>query len=208
MRTINEILFSLSPPPVKVDISIAHQSVTVWHDFTTSTDTIQSLLEDAGFDVSGLNHSAFERVLSQRIPDTGAIPRRKHIQQCTMCQEAVTLDDALSPQKFPPDDGPHRITLSIGGMTCSSCPATITEMVSQLPGISEVVVNLLNHCATVVVARRELVGSVTETVDDCGYEVEVVNVEPFGPSTSNSNATTTAPRNLLLCVNGMYSQLR
>lgn len=76
-------------------------------------------------------------------------------------------------------------------------------MVSQLPGISEVVVSLLNHSATVVVARRDLVGSVTETIDDCGYEVDVVKVEPLIPSTSES---ATGPRTLSLRVDGMYCQ--
>ncbi|KAG2056447.1 heavy metal translocatin [Suillus hirtellus] len=88
-------------------------------------------------------------------------------------------------------------------MTCSACPRTITEMVSQLPGISEVVVSLLNHSATVVVARRDLVGSVTETIDDCGYEVDVVKVEPLIPSASES---ATGPRTLSLRVDGMYCQ--
>jgi len=103
------------------------------------------------------------------------------------------------------DDVPHFITLSVGGMTCSSCSGTITEMVSQLPGISEVVVNLLNNSATVVVARRDLIGSVTETIEDCGFEVDVINVEPLVSSTTHSD-TTTGPRNLLIRVDGMYCQ--
>ncbi|OJA14680.1 hypothetical protein AZE42_02396 [Rhizopogon vesiculosus] len=210
VRTINEVLFSLSPPPTRVDVSIIHQSVTVWNVLTTARDTIQSVLEDAGFDISGLRHKGdSEHTLSQRTSGMGAIlsdRHRKHVQQCLLCQESGAVDNTVSSPKVSVDDQPHLITLSIGGMTCSSCPATITEMVSPLPGISEVVVSLLNHSATVVVARRDLVSSVTETIDDCGYEVEVIKVEPLTPSTSSSDAMTTGPRNLLLRVEGMRCQ--
>jgi Cu+-exporting ATPase len=164
------------------------------------------MLEDAGFDIY---NSSEHTALSRRVPSVGTVlsgRHQKHIQQCLFCQEAAVVDDAFLPQKVSADDHPHLITLSIGGMTCSSCPATITEMVSQLPGISELVISLLNHSATVVVARRDLIGSVTETIDDCGYEVEVVKVEPFRPLTSHSDTTTTGPRNLLLRVEGMYCQ--
>jgi copper chaperone CopZ len=108
--------------------------------------------------------------------------------------------------EVPVDDVPLLVTLSVGGMTCSSCSGTITEMVSQLTGISKVVVNLLNNSATVVVERRDLVGSVTETIEDCGFEADVIKVEPLVLPTSSSNTTTTGPRNLLIRVDGMYCQ--
>ncbi|KAG2367395.1 heavy metal translocatin [Suillus spraguei] len=239
VSTINEVLFSLSPPPTRVDISIIHQSVTVGHALTILSHTIQSMLEDAGFDVSD---PTSEQRLSQQIRTTLSGKRQKHIQQCSSCQEAAAAapEDAVPPllrgnatnlssnnvsstdcstlepglqkdpepsprpsHKFGIDDVPHLVALSVGGMTCSACPSTITEMVSQLPGISEVVVSLLNHSATVVVARRDLVGSVTETIDDCGYEVNIIKVEPLVSPTSQS---ATGPRNLSLRIDGMYCQ--
>ena len=207
-RTVNEVLFSLSPPPTRVDVSIIHHSVTVEYVLTTMRDTMQSMLEDAGFDIFDLGHNSSQHTLSDP-PGIGTIlsdKHRKHIQQCLLCQEAGAVDDAVSPSKVLVDNMPHLITLSIGGMTCSSCPATITEMVSPLPGISEVVVSLLNHSATVVVARRDLVPSVTETIDDCGYEVEVIKVEPFISSASGCDKPKTGLRNLLVRVDGMYCQ--
>ncbi|KAG1755710.1 heavy metal translocatin [Suillus lakei] len=199
VSTINEVLFSLSPPPTRVDVSIVHQSVTIGHAHTIPGHTIQSMLEDAGFDVSDSGSSTPEQRLSQQMSTALSGKRQKHIQQCSSCQEAATtaLEDIIPPLL------PHLVTLSIGGMTCSSCPTTITEMISQLPGISEVVVSLLNHSATVVVARKDLVGSVTETIDDCGYEVDVIKVEPLVPSTPES---ATGPRNLFLRIDGMYCQ--
>lgn len=197
------------------------------------------MLEDVGFDV--VSDPTSEQRLSQQMCTTLSGKRRKHIQQCSSCQEidATALEDLvppllrgnagnLSPHSVSPkdfsvlegsendpelsqrplhkvgiDDVAHLVTLSVGGMTCSSCPSTITELVSQLPGISEVVVSLLNHSATVVVARRDLVSSVTETIDDCGYEVDVIKVEPLVPLTSDS---ATGLRNLSLRIDGMYCQ--
>ncbi|KAG1754023.1 heavy metal translocatin [Suillus paluster] len=244
-RTINELLFSMSPPPTRVDVSIVHQSVTVEHALTIPRDIIKSVLEDAGFEISDPDPAASEHRQSQRMSGMSTMlsgQRRKHIQQCLFCQEAraIALDDNVSPllrgnigglssnsvsptdcstpegpekdsspssyHEVGLDDVPHRVTLSVGGMTCASCPSTITEMVSQLPGISELVVSLLNHSATVVVARRDLVGSVTETIDDCGYEVDIIKIEPLVPSTSESNAATTGFRNISLLVEGMYCQ--
>jgi copper chaperone CopZ len=232
VSTINKVLFSLSPPPTRVDISIVHQSVTVGHALTIHRHTIQSMLEDAGFDVSD---PASEQRPSQQMSSTHSEKRQKHLQQCSSCQEvaATALEGIVPPllrrnvssnsvspidcsmlekdkessprpsHEVDVDDIPHLVTLSVGGMTCSACPSTITEMVSQLPGISEVVVSLLNHSATIVVARRDLVGSVTEAIDDCGYEVDVIKVEPLVPSTSESPA---GPRNLSLRIDGMYCQ--
>ncbi|KIJ70588.1 hypothetical protein HYDPIDRAFT_122600 [Hydnomerulius pinastri MD-312] len=101
-------------------------------------------------------------------------------------------------------DVPHRLTLSVGGMTCSSCAGTITEMVSQLPGVSEVVVSLLSNSATLVVEKKDLIPTVTETIEDCGFEGEVVKAEPI--TSSGSEATAAGPRTISLRVDGMFCQ--
>ncbi|KAG2156041.1 heavy metal translocatin [Suillus clintonianus] len=247
VTTINEVLFSLSPPPTSVDASIVHQTVTVGHAFPIQRHTIQSMLEDAGFDVSDPDSTSSDHRLSQATCGMSTMlsgKRRKHIQHCSLCQEAAatSLDDTVLPHlpkagslsyDSPTDcstldgsgkdpesslspshkvqvgadrDVPHLVTLSVGGMTCSSCSGTITEMVSLLPGISEVVVSLLNNSATVIVARKDLVGSVTETIDACGFEVDVIKIEPLIPLTPASDAITTGPRKLSLRVDGMYCQ--
>ncbi|KAG2351795.1 hypothetical protein BDR07DRAFT_1193584, partial [Suillus spraguei] len=60
VNVINEVLFSLSPPPTRVDVSIVHQSVTVEHTLATLRHPIHSMLEDAGFDVSDPDSSSSE----------------------------------------------------------------------------------------------------------------------------------------------------
>jgi P-type Cu+ transporter len=101
------------------------------------------------------------------------------------------------------EDGPWHLTLSVGGMTCASCSNTITHMVSQIPGVSDVVVNLLGNSASATLKRQDLVASVLETIDDCGFEAEVMAVEPV--KTSNSaEQSEPGPRSITLRVDGMF----
>ncbi|KIK48852.1 hypothetical protein CY34DRAFT_797637 [Suillus luteus UH-Slu-Lm8-n1] len=237
VSTINQVLFSLSPSPTRVDASIAHQEVTVEHVQAIPARTIHSVLEDAGFDVSGPKFSSSEHSLSQATQEMSSDKRRKHIQYCLLCREAaIPLDDIIlqenaghlssnsasstahSTLEEPDrtlglfhnvgvDDVALLVTLSVGGMTCSACSGSITDTVSQLPGVSEVVVSLLNNSATVIVARKDLIDSVTETIDDCGFEVDVVKIEPLIPLTSIHNEATTGTRKLSLRVDGMHCEL-
>lgn len=101
------------------------------------------------------------------------------------------------------DDGPFRVTLSVGGMTCSSCSGTITKMVSDLYGVSEVTVSFLAKSATVIVDKKERVEDVVETVECCGFEAEVMSVETL--STANSDSTT-GLRTVSLRIDGMFSK--
>lgn len=232
MSTINQVFFSLSPSPTRVDASIAHQEVTVEHAQAIPAHTIHSVLEDAGFDVSSPDVSSSEHTLSQATQGMSSDKRRKHIQYCLLCREAddIILQEntgrlssngasstAHSTLEEPDrtlglfhnvgvDDVALLVTLSVGGMTCSACSGSITDTVSQLPGVSEVVVSLLNNSATVIVARKDLIDSVTETIDDCGFEVDVVKIEPLIPLTSTHNETTTGPRKLSLRVDGMHCE--
>ena len=126
-------------------------------------------------------------------------PRSVNVQQCSLCQRSLQ-------HKHPPpsDTAPHNLTLSVGGMTCSSCIATITEMLSRLPGISDVVVSLLSNSAAVRVENRSLISSVIDTIDDCGFQVELISAEPVPPSTPTSQLPPASLREISLRVDGMY----
>ncbi|KAF8837675.1 heavy metal translocatin [Paxillus ammoniavirescens] len=242
IRTIEEALFSLSPPPIKLDISIVYHSVTIEHPLALSTDLLQDTLDDAGFDIAG---DTLQTTNQRRIPCLTTFltgKQDKHTRQCSLCREEASTspqNEASSslwknaPLQFRPtdvifpddgslhkelpespkfilgptpglDDTPHIITLSVGGMTCSSCVATITEMLSQLPGVFEVVVNLLSNSATLIVEKKSLISSVTETIDDCGFEAEVINVEPL--TASPGTVTASGPRTVSIRVDGMFCQ--
>jgi len=52
-------------------------------------------------------------------------------------------------------------------------------MVSELPGVSEVAVSVLGKSAVVIIDSEDVADSVVETVMDCGFEAQVVSVEPL-----------------------------
>jgi Cu+-exporting ATPase len=97
------------------------------------------------------------------------------------------------------EDGPFRVTLSVGGMTCASCSGTITKMVSELAGVSEVAVSFLAKSATLIVDKRQSVEEVVETVECCGFEAEVMSVEALNAANSDSSLRT-----LSLRIDGMF----
>ncbi|KAI0625770.1 copper-transporting P-type ATPase [Pyrenophora tritici-repentis] len=62
-------------------------------------------------------------------------------------------------------------------MTCSSCVSTITHAVQGDPWVQSVNVNLLTNSATVVFTGKEKCDELIETVEDCGFEVSVDQLE-------------------------------
>jgi P-type Cu+ transporter len=74
-------------------------------------------------------------------------------------------------------DGPLRVTFSVGGMTCAACSSTITQLLSEQGGVSDVSVNLIGNSASVVVESKELIAVAHEVIDFAGYEASVVSVE-------------------------------
>ncbi|RPD67317.1 heavy metal translocatin [Lentinus tigrinus ALCF2SS1-7] len=98
-------------------------------------------------------------------------------------------------------DGPLRVELSVGGMTCASCVNTVTGLLSEIPGVSDVAVNLIGKSATAVVQRRDLVPQLKEAVDDAGYEAEVIAIHPLD---SSDQPEVAGPRTVSLRINGMF----
>jgi len=239
VHTLEEALSALSPPPTAVHVSIVSQSVTVRYTKDFSPTIVQSALEDVGFDVltspfptadqsvvgsfNGVSEGANEALVGRR---------RKHIEQCIFCQEALRADHDSStspgqgvhaeiPSRIPPEEGlgrsshmfsvaplnekgddvgPFRVVLSVGGMTCSSCSMTITEMVSDLQGVSDVVVSVLSGSAIFIVDDKSVVGIVVKTIEDCGFEAEIMSI---GSLTALDHELTHR-RTLTLRIDGMF----
>ncbi|CCL99412.1 uncharacterized protein FIBRA_01430 [Fibroporia radiculosa] len=124
--------------------------------------------------------------------------------------EVISVDPVRAPPTArqasrPQADGPQRLTLSVGGMTCASCANTVTDMVSAVLGVSEVVVNVLGGSATVVVERKEIATQVVEAIEDAGYEAEVIRVEPLSVP-GEKEEVHLGPRTVSLRVEGMFCQ--
>src|SRR5918999_4034347 len=79
---------------------------------------------------------------------------------------AATLEKPPAP--------PARIALSVGGMTCAACQASVQRALSKEPGVLDASVNLMTESAAVtfdpaVTTPAALVGAIQRT----GYEAEL-----------------------------------
>ncbi|TBU32915.1 heavy metal translocatin [Dichomitus squalens] len=93
-------------------------------------------------------------------------------------------------------------------MTCASCTSAIGSAVSELPGIAEVVVNLLGSSATLTVAHADVVPKVVSAIEEVGYTAEVISLEPLQNSPSAKKPSRTdsqqeGPVRVELSVDGM-----
>jgi Cu+-exporting ATPase len=78
----------------------------------------------------------------------------------------------------------YKATLAITGMTCSSCISSITHAVEQLPAVQSTNVNLLTHTGTVIFNGKHNCDEVVNTIEDCGFDVSVEDVEEVRMSKS------------------------
>ncbi len=102
-------------------------------------------------------------------------------------------------------DGPLRLTLSVGGMTCASCSSTITQLLSEEEGVTDISVNLMGNSATLVVKSKELITGVKDIIESAGYEASVVGVEPL-QVTPDAMEVVHGERTVALRIEGMFCE--
>jgi copper chaperone CopZ len=183
VRTIQDTLQALVPSPYATHVSILSQCVTVHHPTVLSPLAIREAIQDAGFDIADTTGAG-----QLRPSDTLDSSSRKaavHLEQCQFCQHRLksALEISIRPLTSETTairmDGPLRLTLSVGGMTCAACSSTVTQLLSGEEGVTDVSVNLMGNSATLVVKSKELIAVVEEVIESAGYETSVVAVEPL-----------------------------
>lgn len=98
-------------------------------------------------------------------------------------------------------------TFSVGGMTCASCVGNVTRAVEEIQGVSNVGVSLVGKSATMTVESEDLVKDIVNAIEEGGYEVELVNIEPIvDESVANNEDSISASRTVSLRVDGMFCQ--
>lgn len=218
VRTIEDVLSALTPPPNIIDVSIVLQSVRVCHSPKLNLKTIQVAIENAGFDIEPSAPQdalvATKRELfSQNIPSFFSAKQRKHVDQCLYCKSgeahAYVISELPASESVPEvarylaeEQGPAALSLSVGGMTCAACSSTLTRLLSEVDGVTDAVVDLMGHSARVVVRSQKLTPVVVETIEDAGFDAEVVKVEPL----VRAKIQETATRTISLKVDGMYCE--
>ncbi|KAM5540378.1 hypothetical protein V8D89_005836 [Ganoderma adspersum] len=217
VKTIQDALAGLSPPPSSVDVSIVTQSVTVHHPRAITPSMLKAAIDDAGYDIVATptveSVSPLQPGWSNSLAGLAVItsPKHmKHLDNCEQCRTEHLGRDGLDrlPEKSDfnetmaqgpsPDEkkatlglrdgaggyhastptaAPFRVTLSVGGMTCASCSNAITSAACHLPGVLDVVVNLLGNSATLTATHAEVAPAVVLAIEDIGYTAEVVSME-------------------------------
>ena len=96
------------------------------------------------------------------------------------------------------------VSLAVGGMTCVACVRAITDAVSELEGVSDVVVNQLGKSASAIVASPDLIPSVVTLIEDIGYECTVISVKPTSEASSATKRLSNQ-RSVALQLTGLKS---
>lgn len=102
-------------------------------------------------------------------------------------------------------DGPLHLTLSIGGMTCAACSSTVTQLLSEEEGVTDVSVNLMGNSATLVVKSKELIAVVKEVIESAGYDASLVGAEPL-QATPDAMEIVHGQRTVALRIEGMFCE--
>src|SRR5712675_38250 len=228
VRTIEETLQELTPPPYSVRVSILSQCVTIRHPTTLPYLAIRVAIEDAGFDVAD-PQTGLVRVSGSSDFLKQTRHARKHLEQCQVCQHEFN-SGAHEPQKEQPttslgtslqrtttnvngtqesaitetnlqSDVPHRLTLSVSGMSRSSCTTAISQALSRLPAVHVVSISLSNNSATAILDNKVIAGDVLEAINSIGYGADIVSIEPLNLETTV--AEMDGPLRVTFSVGGM-----
>lgn len=113
--------------------------------------------------------------------------------------EDCGFDAVLTKNNHSTDSGESMFLtkVSIQGMTCGSCSASITEAVEKLEGVEEVSVSLMTGDGSI---RHSGVSDTTikETIENCGFDVQVASTMPVGNGSEKNHVIVTT-----LSISGM-----
>src|SRR4051794_2164543 len=89
------------------------------------------------------------------------------------------MDTNLARSNIGSVDEPDAVDLAITGMTCAACVRRVEKVLSAVPGVSEVSVNLATERAHVVGSHPDI-AALRRAVEKAGYEAaEIVAAAPL-----------------------------
>ncbi|KAH9077123.1 heavy metal translocatin [Lactarius deliciosus] len=216
VRTIEEALQVLVPSPYFIHVSILSQRVIVRHASSLLSSFIKEAIEDSGFDVADSTAPAGPGPSSD--PSNSSLRpwrTKKHLEQCQACKNTLETAGVTAPLERcrpprdavgnrgtnHPDNVPHHLELSVGGMTCATCRAAVTAALSGLSGVRDVSVSLLGNSAAVTLDNKNVTSDVLETIKAIGYEANIVSVRPS--DTETAHLQMDGPLHISLSIGGM-----
>ncbi|KAM5361663.1 hypothetical protein ACJA88_014376 [Fusarium oxysporum] len=219
-----------------MDTSIVSHSVTIEHNSSLSARTISKEPSKAGYEVdtvipdpipgetspngscggpdddfpfAWLNQAVERWNRSRKAAEEGK-KRRRHMEHCEQCRAQhretspfVVADSASEPTKV------FQASISITGMSCSSCVGKITAALEQKPWVRSASVALLTQSATVAFDGEQNVEELVKIIDSIGYEANLEHVDelprtcgrPLTPSTTIDFSQTGG-----VCLDGLSGQ--
>lgn len=106
---------------------------------------------------------------------------QKKIQEC---KEEIKMDLSMSV---------NSVTISVEGMTCSSCVWTIEQQIGKLNGVHHIKVSLEEKNATIIYdPKLQTPKTLQEAIDDMGFDAILHNPKPLPVLTETVFLTGTA----------------
>ncbi|KAH9965912.1 haloacid dehalogenase-like hydrolase-domain-containing protein [Russula dissimulans] len=180
--TIEDTLQELTPPPYSVRISILSQYTGPIRGSGSSDFLKQSRQAKKHLEQCQVCQHKFNNVRPESQKELQTTPLGNSLQRTAIKvngpQESAITETNLQ------SDVPHRLTLSVGGMTCASCTTAISQALSRLPAVHVVSISLVNNSATAILGDKLIAGDVLEAITFIGYEADIVSIEPLNLETT------------------------
>lgn len=230
---ITSLIEGLESDASITDFSYINHVITIAHGRDLSVQSISDLLTSAGyeiFDIIGdpantdrISYSstrdaqledAVQRWEPRQQSQVDETTRLLHDANCQMCAASSAQGDLKS--VFVDDSGdatPSFVaTLSVEGMTCSSCVGNVTKALQGVAGVDRADVSLIGHSADVHFRAEdadEVAKTLAETVEDAGYDAQVIEVRQVRANDrkvvdSNDDSEAVAPRTVSIKIVGMH----
>ncbi|KAM0714257.1 hypothetical protein Q7P37_010044 [Cladosporium fusiforme] len=182
------------------DFSYINHVVTIAHGKDVSVQSISDTLTSAGYEIfdiiadpviNGSNSFSFTRDARleeavqrwdpQQHHQVDETTRLLHDANCQMCAASSANGELKS--VFVDDSGDSTpsfvATLSVEGMTCSSCVGNVTKALHGIPSVDRADVSLIGHSANVHFRADDAEGiskTLVDIVEDAGYDAQLIEV--------------------------------
>lgn len=238
---VTTLIHELDPAAVIRNISIVNHIVTIVHGTDTSITSIQSALTSNGYEIfdtirelpayqetpkpaidTSRLRKAVQRWTPRRLSQVDERTRLLQVDEHTRslhdanCQMCAAYSGREHLQVVTPiNEVPLLVaTLSIEGMTCSSCVGNVTKTLQAIAGVEKADVSLIGHSASVQFRNHNsecLSKKLVEAVEDAGYDAQLMGVQPktaqVETAKSTDQSTVIPPRTVSIKIEGMHCPL-
>ncbi|KAL1590485.1 hypothetical protein WHR41_00535 [Cladosporium halotolerans] len=229
---VTSVVNGLNTNAVVSDCSIVNHIVTIAHGRNVSVQLLGETLTSAGYEIfdtiwdptldektsrpavqDARLEEAVQRWDPRRHSQVDEATRLLHDANCEMCASSghANLESVTST-----DTGATRpefiATLSVEGMTCSSCVGNVTKALQAIENVQQANVSLIGHSADVRFSAEDpdiYAKQFVEAIEDVGYDAQLIEVRPANvkdstKTDSKEGSEVAAQRTISLRIEGMH----